>query len=621
MTTTIQNWKNHVEKLYLDILKNKHNNHNKTVEGLVKNNLQQLFKNKLVKAVQKLNVDNEDDKLPIIFDDVHPRIEHKIVDSFNPSQSFIIPKYYLKDCPQTPLMHVWAPVMKNVHIDDETTLHHIPYLGDNILKKEDNFIEELLTNYDGKIHTEKENFTDEILVELIDKLSPSIPVDQNVYEIISNVFADRGTTDNIRQRYNEYRSKKPDPPMETPPNIDSDLGKVYSFDKIMHSYTNLYCRRCHTYDCTDHTFYNVKFRNKNEGRIKKQNPCGKDCYLNLENLSTDSGDDQDLPRIKSTILDQIKFDQWNNLDKTLFNVSIKSYYNNFCNIATLLLKPCIEIYAYSEHIKNDIENDDGNNNPYEDMRNKKKKKKPNKWSAHCKKLQLKDSSSKTLINYTPCEHVDSKCDQSCSCVRNKLICEKYCACSKDCPERFPGCRCKAQCNTKQCPCYSAVRECDPDICGTCGADQSDLQNVRCKNIAIQRGMKKKLILGVSDIAGWGIFLNDVAEKNDFISEYCGEMISQDEADRRGKIYDNNRSSFLFNLNNDYVIDAKRKGNKIRFANHSINPNCYAKVMMVNGEHRIGIFAKRKIKKFEELFFDYRYGPNDQLKFVRIERDQ
>lgn len=128
----------------------------------------------------------------------------------------------------------------------------------------------------------------------------------------------------------------------------------------------------------------------------------------------------------------------------------------------------------------------------------------------------------------------------------------------------------------------------------------------CNNLPFNLRTPKKICIKPSTIHGWGAFALEPIEKNEFVIEYRGELISQEEADRRGIIYDKLNLSYLFNINEETVIDATRKGNKAKFLNHSENPNCATRVLQMFGDHKVGIFAKRDINIGEELTFDYLY---------------
>jgi len=130
----------------------------------------------------------------------------------------------------------------------------------------------------------------------------------------------------------------------------------------------------------------------------------------------------------------------------------------------------------------------------------------------------------------------------------------------------------------------------------------------CSNANITRGSRdNKIGVGRSTIHGWGAFLKNDVIGGDFLMEYGGEIISQDEAERRGRIYDKVDSSFLFSLNDEMAVDATRLGSKTKFINHSSQPNCEPKVMLVKGEHKIAFFAKESMNIGQELTFDYGYN--------------
>ncbi|KAG6115886.1 hypothetical protein E4U13_002378 [Claviceps humidiphila] len=264
------------------------------------------------------------------------------------------------------------------------------------------------------------------------------------------------------------------------------------------------------------------------------------------------------------------------------------------------------------------------------------------WYDRRRKVLMGDWQDHTIThahqrreNLEPCSH-DGVCVQrTCSCVDAGVLCDKFCRCTvEECAYKFTGCACHSQGQACQqnrkdrpCICVQLNRECDPELCDSCGvleranplnADDDDLHATGCQNCDLQRGTSKSLLLGQSQLegCGYGLFTAGPIAQDDFVIEYVGELITHDEGvrreARRGDVFDEESNvSYVFTLleNEGIWVDAAIYGNLSRYINHASEHdtrgcNVTPRILYVNGEYRIKFTAMRDIQAGEELFFNY-----------------
>nr|XP_043607818.1 histone-lysine N-methyltransferase ATXR7 [Erigeron canadensis] len=123
-----------------------------------------------------------------------------------------------------------------------------------------------------------------------------------------------------------------------------------------------------------------------------------------------------------------------------------------------------------------------------------------------------------------------------------------------------------------------------------------------------KARKKRLRFQQSKIHDWGLVALEPIEAEDFVIEYVGELIRPRISDIREQHYEKMGigSSYLFRLDDGYVVDATKRGGIARFINHSCEPNCYTKVISLDGQKKIFIYAKRHIVSGEEITYNYKF---------------
>lgn len=169
----------------------------------------------------------------------------------------------------------------------------------------------------------------------------------------------------------------------------------------------------------------------------------------------------------------------------------------------------------------------------------------------------------------------------------------------------------------------------------------------CKNRVVQHGRKVGLEIFKTTNRGWGTFdltslptlcmltsssglrCTQDLKRGQFIDTYRGEIITHDEANRRGETRTPDQDIYLMNLDkwgeedggSQYVCDGMHLGGPTRFINHSCDPNCAIYTVSYNhadiNVYDLAFFATELIVAGTELTFNYE--DNDRTDIITEEK--
>uniref|UniRef100_A0ACB8ET72 Histone-lysine N-methyltransferase nsd2 n=1 Tax=Sphaerodactylus townsendi TaxID=933632 RepID=A0ACB8ET72_9SAUR len=167
---------------------------------------------------------------------------------------------------------------------------------------------------------------------------------------------------------------------------------------------------------------------------------------------------------------------------------------------------------------------------------------------------------------------------------------------------IPKCNCKRSdenpCGLdSECLNRMLMYECHPQVC---------LAGDRCQNQCFTKRQYPETKIIKTDGKGWGLVAKRDIKKGEFVNEYVGEVIDEEECMARIKYaHENDITHFyMLTIDKDRIIDAGPKGNYSRFMNHSCQPNCETLKWTVHGDTRVGLFAVCDIPAGTELTFNY-----------------